>query len=101
MLDLFYPTHAPIKGARKVVLGEGKNPRAEYLAEYYRANRERIRAAQAEYYRANREQIIKRVGKNQAEAQDQHAARNRVYYRRIRQTRNGPMPGKGRASAIG
>ena len=84
MRDLFYPTHAPIKGARKVLQAEGKNPRAEYLAEYYRANRERIRAAQAEYYRANREQIIKRVGKNQAEALDQQAARNRVYYRRIR-----------------
>ena len=84
MLDLFYPTHAPIKGARKVVVASGKNPRAEYQAEYYRANRERIRALQAEYYRAHRKQIIERVGKNQAEALEQHAARNRVYYRRIR-----------------
>ena len=70
MRDLFYPTHPPIKGARKVIQQEGKNPRAEQLAAYYRANRERIRAKQAEYYQANKERIKKQVEQYRLENPD-------------------------------
>jgi len=84
MKDLFYPTHPPIKGARRVMREGGKNPRAEQKAEYYRANKERIKATQAAYYQAHREEIIKRVRSNQEAAPHQHAARHRVYARRKR-----------------
>jgi hypothetical protein len=83
MKDLFFPVHLPIRGARKVVL-EGDKERAKQKAEYYQANREKIRARQAEYYRENRKKIIKRVRANQKEQPEHHAARGRIYERRRR-----------------
>jgi hypothetical protein len=65
--SLFYPMHPPIKGARRVVQQEGKNPKAEYQRAYYLANKEKIRAKQREYYQANKETIKKAVNEYKRE----------------------------------
>lgn len=94
MIDLFYPARPAVKGARRVIRSEGKSDRSEYHAEYYRANKERIRARQHEYYEKNKAKIIKAVAKYQKEHIEQKRAWKRALQRGNRDAERG-MPVSG------
>lgn len=81
MIDLFYPARPPVRGARRIIRAEGKSPRAEYQAEYYRTHKDAIRDRHRAYYLANREKILKRVAKNDKARIEQRRANKRVTQR--------------------